>query len=128
MRNEKQAGFILWETILLSIFLCAMVSATGLYVRAVQLQQVAAMESCADYLARAQISYAQAKLDNEGCLPPRMEYMGDIQDLQPNDVRYMVNGEAVLDDDGVWQLQIQVVWTKDGRQEMQKYQRCLVKH
>jgi len=128
VQNEKQAGFFLWETILLSIFLCTMVSATGLYIRAVQLQQAAAVESCADYLARAQISYAQAKLDNEGRLPPRMEYWGDIRDLQPNDVRYMVNGEAVLDDEGVWQLQIQVFWTKDGRQEIREYQRCLVKH
>ena len=63
MQANKQAGFFLWETILLSIVLLAMTAATGMYMRAAQLQSVSAVEGRADYLARAQISYAQAVLD-----------------------------------------------------------------
>lgn len=128
MQANKQAGFFLWETILLSIVLLAMTAAAGMYMRAALLQSISAVEGCADYLAQAQIAYAQALLDKEGCLPQHMDYLGDKQDLQQNGIAYNLNGKAVADDDGLWELQFKVSWTANGRQGEQEYKRCLSAH
>ena len=128
MQANKQAGFFLWETILLSIVLLAMTAAAGMYMRAAQLQLVSAVEGRADYLARAQISYAQAVLDKEGALPQQMDYLGDKQDLQQNGIAYNISGKAVADDDGLWELQVKVSWEANGRQGEQEYRRCLAAH
>lgn len=128
MQANKQAGFFLWETILLSIVLLAMTAATGMYMRAAHLQSVSAVEGRADYLARAQISYAQAMLDKEGCLPQRMDYLGDKQDLQQDGIAYNLSGEAAVDDDGLWTLQVKVSWETNGKAGEQEYKRCLAAH
>lgn len=128
MQVNKQAGFFLWETILLSIVLLAMTAATGMYMRAAHLQSVSAVEGRADYLARAQISYAQAMLDKEGCLPQRIDYLGDNQDLQQDGIAYNLSGEAAVDDDGLWTLQVKVSWETNGKAGEQEYKRCLAAH
>ena len=128
MQANKQAGFFLWETILLSIVLLAMTAATGMYMRAAHLQSVSAVEGRADYLARAQISYAQAMLDKEGGLPQRMDYLGDKQDLQQDGIAYNLSGEAAVDDDGLWTLQVKVSWETNGKAGEQEYKRCLAAH
>ena len=128
MQANKQAGFFLWETILLSIVLLAMTAATGMYMRAAHLQSVSAVEGRADYLARAQISYAQAMLDKEKCLPQRMDYLGDKQDLQQDGIAYNLSGEAAVDDDGLWTLQVKVSWETNGKAGEQEYKRCLAAH
>ena len=128
MQANKQAGFFLWETILLSIVLLAMTAATGMYMRAAHLQSVSAVEGRADYLARAQISYAQAMLDKEKCLPQRMDYLGDKQDLQQDGIAYNLSGEAAADDDGLWTLQVKVSWETNGKAGEQEYKRCLAAH
>lgn len=128
MKNNKQEGFFLLETILLSMLLLAMAASAGMYMRAAQLKYAVAIEGRADYLARAQISYAQAVLDKEGRLPQRMDYWGDKHDLQLNGINYQLNGEAAADDKGLWQLQVEVSWEANGRQGKQEYKRCLAKH
>ena len=128
MQANKQAGFFLWETILLSIVLLAMTAATGMYMRAAHLQSVSAVEGRADYLARAHISYAQAMLDKEGCLPQRMDYLGDKQDLQQDGIAYNLSGEAAVDDDGLWTLQVKVSWETNSKAGEQEYKRCLAAH
>ena len=128
MQANKQAGFFLWETILLSIVLLAMTAAAGMYMRAAQLQSVSAVEGRADYLARAQISYAQAVLDKEGRLPQQMDYLGDKQDLQQDGIAYNLSGEAAADDDGLWELQFKVSWEANDRTGEQEYKRCLAAH
>ncbi|WP_026765933.1 hypothetical protein [Selenomonas ruminantium] len=128
MNRDKQAGFFLWETILLSLFVLTMAAAAGLYVRVAQLQGAAAAEVRADYLARAQISYSQAVLDKDGYLPTQMAYWGDAQDLVQNDTEYMVSGEAAADDKGLWQLLVTVTWEANGRTGRQEYRRCLARH
>ena len=128
MQANKQAGFFLWETVLLSIVLLAMTAAAGMYMRAAQLQSVSAVEGRADYLARAQISYAQAVLDKEGCLPQQMDYLGDQQDLQQDGIAYNLSGEAAADDDGLWELQFKVSWEANDRTGEQEYKRCLAAH
>ena len=128
MQANKQAGFFLWETILLSIVLLAMTAATGMYMRATHLQSVSAVEGRADYLARAQISYAQAMLDKEGGLPQRIDYLGDKQDLQQDGIAYNLSGEAAVDDDGLWTLQVKVSWETNGKAGEQEYKRCLAAH
>ena len=128
MQENKQAGFFLWETILLSIVLLAMTAAAGTYMRAAQLQSVSAVEGRADYLARAQISYAQAMLDKEGGLPQRIDYLGDKQDLQQDGIAYNLSGEAAVDDDGLWTLQVKVSWETNGKAGEQEYKRCLAAH
>jgi len=128
MNRDKQAGFFLWETILLSLFVLTMAAAAGLYVRAAQLQGAAAAEVRADYLARAQISYSQAVLDKDGYLPTQMAYWGDAQDLVQNGTEYMVSGEAAADDKGLWQLLVTVTWEANGQTRRQEYRRCLAKH
>ena len=128
MQANKQAGFFLWETILLSIVLLAMTAAAGMYIRAAQLQAVSAVEGRADYLARAQISYAQAVLDKEGRLPQQMDYLGDKQDLQQDGIAYNLSGEAAVDDDGLWTLQVKVSWETNGKAGEQEYKRCLAAH
>lgn len=128
MQANKQAGFFLWETILLSIVLLAMTAATGMYMRAAHLQSVSAVEGRADYLARAQISYAQAMLDKEGGLPQRIDYLGDKQDLQQDGIAYNLSGEAAVDDDGLWTLQVKVSWETNGKAGEQEYKRCLAAH
>ena len=128
MQANKQAGFFLWETILLSIVLLAMTAAAGMYMRAAQLQLVSAVEGRADYLARAQISYAQAVLDKEGRLPQQMDYLGDKQDLQQDGIAYNLSGEAAVDDDGLWTLQVKVSWETNGKAGEQEYKRCLAAH
>ena len=128
MQANKQAGFFLWEAILLSIVLLGMAAAAGMYMRAAQLQSVSAAEGRADYLARAQISYAQAVLDKEGRLPQRMGYLGDRQDLEQDGITYNLSGEAAADDDGLWELQVEVSWEANGREGKQEYRRCLAVH
>ena len=128
MQANKQEGFFLWETILLSVVLLAMTAAAGMYMRAAQLQSVSAAEGRADYLARAQISYAQAVLNKEGCLPQRMDYLGDKQDLQQDGIAYNLSGEAAADDDGLWELRFKVSWEANGRTGEQEYKRCLAAH
>ena len=128
MQANKQAGFFLWETILLSIVLLAMTAAAGMYMRAAQLQAVSAVEGRADYLARAQISYAQAALDKEGSLPQQMDYLGGQQDLQQNGIVYNISGEAAADDDGLWMLQVKVSWETNGKAGEQEYKRSLSAH
>ncbi len=128
MQANKQAGFFLWETILLSIVLLAMTAAAGMYMRAAQLQAVSAVEGRADYLARAQISYAQAVLDKEGSLPQQMDYLGDQQDLQQDGIVYNISGEAAADDDGLWMLQVKVSWETNGKAGEQEYKRSLSAH
>ena len=128
MKDNRQAGFFLWETVLLSTLLLTMAAAAGMYMRAAQLQSADAVEGRADYLARAQISYAQAQLDKEGQLPQWMDYWGDAQDLHLNGTDYKLNGEAEVDERGIWQLQVEVSWETNGRQGKQTYKRCLAKH
>lgn len=128
MNDDRQAGFFLWETILLSVFLLAMAAAAGMYMRAAQLQSLSAAEGRADYLARAQISYAQAFLDRDGYLPKQMDYLGDAQDLELNGIVYVLQGEAVSDERGLWQLAIAVFWEANGRTGKQEYKRCLARH
>lgn len=128
MRSDEQAGFFLWETVLLSILLLAMTTAVGLYVRAADMQTAAAVEGYADYLARAQISYAQSMLERDGELPKDMDYLGAGEDLLANDVRYEVKGRAVADDEGLWQLQVVVSWEAKSRAGRQEYKRFLAKH
>ena len=128
MQANKQAGFFLWETILLSIVLLAMTAATGMYMRAAHLQSVSAVEGRADYLARAQISYAQAMLDKDGGLPLRIDYLGDKQALQQDGIAYNLSGEAAVDDDGLWTLQVKVSWETNGKAGEQEYKRCLAAH
>lgn len=105
-----------------------MAAAAGLYVRAAELQAAAAVEGRADYLARAQVSYAQSMLDRDGTLPQDMDYLGAGEDLQANDVCYEVKGRAVADDKGLWQLQVVVSWTVNSRTGQQEYHRYLAKH
>lgn len=128
VNDDRQAGFFLWETILLSIFLLAMAAAAGMYMRAAQLQSIAAAEGRADYLARAQMSYAQAVLDRDGRLPAQMDYLGDAQDLTLNGIVYVLRGEAVSDERGLWQLAVEISWEAKGRAGMQEYKRCLARH
>lgn len=128
MKSDEQAGFFLWETILLSVLLLAMTAAAGLYVRAAEMQAAAAVEGRADYLARAQFSYAQSILDRDGTLPRDMDYLGAGEDLLANDARYEVKGRAVADDEGLWQLQVVVSWTAKDRTGGQEYSRYLGKH
>lgn len=127
LQNEKQAGYFLWETMLLSIFLLTMTAAVNLYVQAAKLQAVEAVEGRADYLARAQISYAQALLSRDGKLPPQMYYLGDAEDLQQNDSRYQVVADAV-EDSGLWQLAVTVSWEANGSYGKHEYRRCLVSY
>ena len=128
MNDDRQAGFFLWETILLSVFLLAMAATAGLYMRAAQLQSITAAEGRADYLARAQITYAQAVLDRDGRLPMQMGYLGDAQDLTLNGIVYLLRGEAVSDEQGLWQLEVEISWEANGRTGKQEYKRCLARH
>lgn len=127
LQNENQSGFFFWENMLLSIFLLAMAATVSMYVKAAELQAVEAVTGRADYLARSQISYAQALLAREGNLPQHMDYQGAIDDLQQNDSRYQVMTEAI-EDGGLWQLTITVFWEVKGRYGKQEYKRSLVRY
>lgn len=126
LREDKQAGFFLWETMLVSIVLLAMAGAVGLYAQAALLRQTEAVAGQADYLARAQISYAQAVLARDGALAATMEYLGDSEDLQLNNTRYHVKTETV-EEAGLWQMTITVSWEANGRYGEQEYKRYLVR-
>jgi len=127
LQNKRQAGFFLWETMLLSIVLLAMAAGVKLYVQAAEMHAIEAAEARADYLARAQISYAQALLERDGKLPPSMDYLGAQEDLQLNGMRYRVTAET-LEDHGLWQLLVKVFWEVKGRDGKQEYRRCLVRY
>lgn len=125
--NSKQAGFFLWETMLLSIFLLVMAGGVGMYLQAAQLRVTEAVEGRADYLARAQMSYVQALLQREGRLPDQLDYLGEEEDLRPNDSLYQMQ-TVVVEDNGLWQVMITVFWEAGGRYGKQEYTRCLVRY
>ncbi|WP_296771231.1 hypothetical protein [Selenomonas sp.] len=126
MNNERQAGFFLWETILLCACLVAMAAGVRLYAQAAELRVTQAVEGRADYLARGQFAYAQALLGRDGVLPADMEYLGDEGDLQQNNAVYRVRAEAV-EAEGLWQLRVVVSWEVNGRYGEQEYKRSLVR-
>ena len=125
--NEKQAGYFLLETVLLSLLLWGMAVAAGTYMKAAELRAVAAVQGGADFIARAEFSYAQAWLEVNGSLPEKMSYLGDDNDLQQNGTFYTVSAEAA-EDNGLWQLVVDVAWEAKCGNGEQEYKRYLAKH
>lgn len=127
LADEKQAGYFLFETVLISVLLLAMTAAAGMYVKAAQLRGDTVAQSEAAFLAREQMAYVQALLDQEGTLPEQLDYLGDRGDLQQNNVRYEVRAEAQAED-GLWQLTVMVSWEAGDVHGRQEYRRKLARH
>lgn len=127
MQHCREAGFFMWETLLSGLFLLLMAGSIGLYARAITLKSAAAEQNTAIFLARAQIAYAQSRLDTEGKLPAEFMYLGDEQDLLKDNIHYQVTSK-VSDLGGIYQLQVIVSWEVQGRAKQAEFSRMLGKH
>ena len=124
MKNNREAGFFLWETMLAGILLLVLAGSAGLYVRAAVLQDRAGCQAAAMYLARAQFSYAQGRLEQDGELPAKMMYQGPVDELVQNGCQYQVSSDCSPAGTG-WQLQVEVVWHVQGKEERMVFMRRL---
>lgn len=124
MRCDKEDGFFMWETLLAGLFIVLMAGSLGLYVKAAELKEFADGQGAAVFLARAQISYAQSRLDQEGKLPAQMPYLGEEKDLEQNHVRYHVAGRSSQEGD-MWQLEVEVSWEMKGHEKKVVFSRQL---
>ena len=106
--------------------LCVLVMAglTGLYVKAAEMRAVSAGQVAAMYLARAQISYAQSRLDRDGELPDKLAYQGEPENLCQNGRQYQLHSSCRLDGE-IWQIQVEVVWNEHGHEENMVFARQL---
>lgn len=127
MADDRQAGFFLWETVVLSFLLVAMAVTAGMYVKAAEVKTATAAQGGADFIARAEFAYAEAWLERNGSLPESMTYLGDGDDLQQNGIRYEVAAQA-LAEDGLWQLTVKISWEAEHGQGRRVYKRYLARH
>jgi len=127
LADDRQAGFFLWETVVLSFLLLAMAVTAGMYVKVVEVKTATAAQGGADFIARAEFAYAEAWLERNGSLPERMAYLGDSDDLQQNGIRYEVTAQAWAED-GLWQLSVEISWEAEHGQGRQVYKRYLARH
>lgn len=109
MRGDKESGYFMWETLMAVLFIMLMAGGMGLYIKAAELKTFADGQGAAVFLARAQISYVQSKLDQEGDLPAQMPYLGEERDLEQNHIRYHVDSKS-RKADNMWQLEVEVSW------------------
>ena len=98
MADDRQAGFFLWETVVLSFLLMAM-----------------------------EFAYAEAWLERNGSLPESMTYLGDGDDLQQNGIRYEVAAQAWAEG-GLWQMTVEISWEAEHGQGRRVYKRYLARH
>ena len=127
MADDRQAGFFLWETVVLSFLLMAMAVTAGMYVKVAEVKTATAAQGGADFIARAEFAYAEAWLERNGSLPERMAYLGDSDDLQQNGIRYEVAAQT-LAEDGLWQLSVEISWEAEHGQGRRVYKRYLARH
>ena len=127
MADDRQAGFFLWETVVLSFLLMAMAVTAGMYVKAAEVKTATAAQGGADFIARAEFAYAESWLERNGSLPESMNYLGDSDDLQQNGIRYEVTAQA-LAKDGLWQLTVEISWEAEHGQGRRVYKRYLARH
>lgn len=125
--QDRSGGFFLWEALLAGLFLLVMAGSAGLYAKAAEFREIADGRCAALLLARAQIAYAQSRLEQDGDLPPHMDYLGDAQDLQQNNILYRVSADSVPEGN-VWQLQVNVVWEVHGHEADMEFARVLARH
>lgn len=125
--RSSEGGFFLWDTLLAGLFLLFMAGAIGLYARAMTVKSVAGEQATAIFLARAQISYAQYRLEQDASLPAVLPYLGDAQDLVQNGRHYRVESICSTGDDS-YQLQVTVSWEVQGRVEKVEFRHVLGRH
>ena len=127
MKDSGEGGFFLWEALLVGMFLLVMAGAAGIYVKATELKNISSGQAAAIYLARAQISYAQSSLDQNGMLPSERPYLGATEDLDQNDIVYQV--DSVCSKEGErWQLRVEIVWEVQGHEKKLDFTRTLAQH
>lgn len=127
MAENRQAGFFLWETMVLSLLLMAMAVTAGMYVKAAEVKAATAAQAGADFIARAEFAYAEARLERNGSLPERMDYLGESGDLRQNGICYEVDARA-LAEGRLWQLTVDVSWEAEHGYGRQAYKRYLARH
>lgn len=127
MRRKSEAGFFLWEALLAGLLLLIMVGSAALYVKAAELKNIAAQQATALYLGRAQISYAQGRLNKEGVLPSELPYQGKEADLGQNGCSYQLRSYCQQEAGG-WQLQVEISWEVRGHEEKLVFVRWLAPH
>ena len=124
MKSSHEEGFFLWEAMIVGICVLVMAGLAGLYVKAAELRAISAGQAAAMYLARAQISYAQSRLDRDGELPDNLEYQGEPGDLCQNGRQYQLHSSCRGDGD-IWQIQVEVVWDEHGHEGQMVFARQL---
>ncbi|SHK93303.1 hypothetical protein SAMN05216582_12524 [Selenomonas ruminantium] len=125
--SQAQEGYFMLETLLTGVFLLLMASSLGLYAKAVSVKNTAAEQTAAVFLARAQISYAQCRLDRDGILPPDLPYLGNEQDLRQNNRTYQI--ESHISQKGRhYELQVTVRWEVQGCDKNVAFKRVLSRH
>ncbi|WP_026761039.1 hypothetical protein [Selenomonas ruminantium] len=127
MTDDRQAGFFLWETVVLSFLLLAMAVTAGMYVKVAEVKTATAAQGGAVFIARAEFAYAEAWLERNGSLPESMAYLGNDDDLRQNGIRYEVAAQAWAED-GLWQLTVEISWEAEHGQGRRVYKRYLARH
>lgn len=127
MADDRQAGFFLWETVVLSFLLLAMAVTAGMYVKAAEVKTATAAQGGADFIAQAEFVYAEAWLERNGSLPESMTYLGDGDDLQQNGIRYEVTAQTWAEG-GLWQMTVEISWEAEHGQGRRVYKRYLARH
>ena len=127
MADDRQAGFFLWETVVLSFLLLAMAVTAGMYIKAAEVKTATAAQGGADFIAQAEFAYAEAWLERNGSLPESMTYLGDGDDLQQNGIRYEVTAQT-LSENGLWQMTVEISWEAEHGQGRRGYKRYLARH
>ena len=119
--NEREAGYILLETVVLGIVVLAAVAALSLFARTALMEEQSAAHTNAAFLVRERFSVMAAELDRGH--PP---LDGVLQEEQ-NGITYEVRS-AVAAQGKIYDVTMYVAWTLHGREETLTFVRRMRAH
>lgn len=133
MKHEKnrEQGYILLETLGISLMLLAMTGCLLFYRQAAALRCADSARTTALYLAREEFSRLQWMEQKEKSIPASsvQPWLGSPDSLRQNGGRYRVRAETdSRDSDGMVSVVVVVQWEKAGFSGEQRFRRLIGRH
>lgn len=123
--KSGETGFILWEVLALAFFLSAVAVGLLMYQTAAKAKSDGIHRLTALYLAQTEFSHLERAAATGTITTGVWDWRGEPTDLELNGGKFVVSGEVVVENVGVYLATVRVTWQERGRNRQITLERLL---